>query len=163
MLISGIQTKWFSYTYKHASTHVHIFFSIVGYYKILNIVPCAIQYDLVVYLFYTEYCVSAHLKLLIYPSSLELCFSHWQDRQVLGNFENKNNKCSWEGKQLLMHSSSLLSALRIPFFEMNGERRQPHQPPRTFDESSSRSGVQKVGRGVHSTDGLVLEPPHRLL
>ena len=69
VLISGIQTKWFSYTYKHASTHVHIFFSIVGYYKILNIVPCAIQYDLVVYLFYTEYCVSAHLKLLIYPSS----------------------------------------------------------------------------------------------
>ena len=79
----------------------------------------------------------------------------------MGNFENKNNKCSCEGKQLLMHSSSLLSALRIPFFEMNGERRQPHQPPRTFDESSSRSGVQKVGRGVHSTDGL--GPAHALL
>ena len=31
------------------------FFSIIGYYKILNIVPCAIQYRwvLVVYLFYT--------------------------------------------------------------------------------------------------------------
>ena len=28
------------------------FFSIVVYYKILNIVPCAIQYGIVVYLFY---------------------------------------------------------------------------------------------------------------
>ena len=49
VLIYGIQTKWFSYTYKHASTQMHIFFSSVGYYKILNIVPCAIQCDLVVY------------------------------------------------------------------------------------------------------------------
>ena len=28
------------------------FFSHIGYYKILSIVPCAIQYILVVYLFY---------------------------------------------------------------------------------------------------------------
>ena len=38
------------------------------YYRILNIVPCAIQWDLVVCLFYIEYFVYANLKLLIYPS-----------------------------------------------------------------------------------------------
>ena len=46
------------YIYTHAHPHTHtyifffIFFSIVVYYRILNIVPCAIQKDLVVYLFY---------------------------------------------------------------------------------------------------------------
>ena len=95
MLISGIQTKCFSYTYKHASTHVQIFFSIVGYYKILNIVPCAIQYDLVVYLFYTAYCVSANLKLLIYLSSriciLKCNFSRLKKKfKKIKSFKNGN-------------------------------------------------------------------------
>ena len=39
--------KWFSYTY----IHIFWFLSIIGYYKILNIIPCAIQQDLIVYLF----------------------------------------------------------------------------------------------------------------
>ena len=61
--------KWFGFTYKyiyifiisrervciHIHTHIYIvfffkFFSIVGYYKILNIVPFAVS--VVVYLFY---------------------------------------------------------------------------------------------------------------
>ena len=46
--------KWFSYThiYTHILTFSFIFFSIMVYHRILNIVPCAIQYDLVVYPFY---------------------------------------------------------------------------------------------------------------
>ena len=40
----------------------------------------------------------------------------------LGHFVNKNNKCNCEGKQLLAHSSSLLSALRIP---PKADKRQP--------------------------------------
>ena len=41
--------------------YIYIFyrlFSVIGYYKILRIVPCAIQEDLVVYLFYSRvlYC-----------------------------------------------------------------------------------------------------------
>ena len=42
--------------YIHKHTHIYKFlfrlFSIIGYYEILNIVPSAIQYVLVVYLFY---------------------------------------------------------------------------------------------------------------
>ena len=71
------------------------FFSIVGYYKILNIVPCAIQYDLVVYLFYTAYCVSANLKLLIYLSSriciLKCNFSRLKKKfKKIKSFKNGN-------------------------------------------------------------------------
>ena len=43
------------------------FFSIIGYYKILSIVPCAKQQVLVVYLFYRQQCVYVNPKLLIYP------------------------------------------------------------------------------------------------
>ena len=43
--------KWYNYTY------VYIYFSILSsiktYFGILNTVPCTIQYDLAVYLFYT--------------------------------------------------------------------------------------------------------------
>ena len=46
------------------------FFSIIGYYKILNIVPCAMQQDLVIYLFHIQQFVSVNPKLLIYPSLL---------------------------------------------------------------------------------------------
>ena len=41
--------KWFGYTYTNI---FFIFFSIMIYYRILNIVPCATQQGLVVYLFY---------------------------------------------------------------------------------------------------------------
>ena len=52
MLVSGVQ---------HSDSVIYIsiyisffrFFSLIGYYKILSIVPCAIQQVLVVYLFYT--------------------------------------------------------------------------------------------------------------
>ena len=44
------------------------FFSIVGYHKMLTAVPCAVQV-FVVYLFYTQQCVFANHKLLIYPST----------------------------------------------------------------------------------------------
>ena len=40
------------------------------YYRILNIVPCAIQKVLVVCLFYIQWCVSVNPILLIYPSPL---------------------------------------------------------------------------------------------
>ena len=45
VLVSGIQQRIQLYI------HFFIFFSIVVYYRILNIVPCDIQ-DCVVYLFY---------------------------------------------------------------------------------------------------------------
>ena len=32
--------------------YIYLFFFIIGYYKILNILPCAVQEDFVVYLFY---------------------------------------------------------------------------------------------------------------
>ena len=44
MLVSGV---WQSDSVIHTHTHTHIcifrFFSLVGYYRILNIVPCAVQ------------------------------------------------------------------------------------------------------------------------
>ena len=47
MLVSGIQQSD-----SVAYIFFFRFFSIIGYYKILNIVPCAIQWALVGYLFY---------------------------------------------------------------------------------------------------------------
>ena len=47
---------------------VYIFFSIIIYYRILDIVPCAQQQDLAVYPFYIEQFVSANPRLLIFPS-----------------------------------------------------------------------------------------------
>ena len=46
------------------------------YYSILNIVACAIQWDLFVYLFYTLQFVSAFPKFLIYPSPIPFPFGH---------------------------------------------------------------------------------------
>ena len=42
------------YIYVHVCVHIFFFrlFSIIGYYKILSVVPCAIQKVLVGYLFY---------------------------------------------------------------------------------------------------------------
>ena len=49
MLVSGIQPS-------DSDIYIYIFFlrfsSVIPYYKMLNIVPCAIQWVLVVYLFY---------------------------------------------------------------------------------------------------------------
>ena len=42
------------------------FFSLIGYYKILDIIPCAIQQVLVVYLIYIQQYVCVNPKLLIY-------------------------------------------------------------------------------------------------
>ena len=66
MLVSAVQQS-------DSAIHTYIsiffrFFSLIGYYKILSIVPCAIQWVLVVYLFYIQYCVSINPKFLIYPS-----------------------------------------------------------------------------------------------
>ena len=41
-------------------------FSTIGYYKILNRAPCAIQY-IAVYLFYILYCIPVNPRLLIHP------------------------------------------------------------------------------------------------
>ena len=50
--------QWFSYIYMYTDTHIYVyfrFFSIIGYYKILSIVPCAIQWSLlVIYLIYSS-------------------------------------------------------------------------------------------------------------
>ena len=35
--------QWFSYIYIYIYIYIYRFFSLIGYYKILNIVPCAIQ------------------------------------------------------------------------------------------------------------------------
>ena len=45
-----------------------MFFPIMVYYRILNLVP-GVMWEFVVYLFYIWQCVSANPKLLIYPSS----------------------------------------------------------------------------------------------
>lgn len=44
------------------------FFSFIGYYKILNIVPCAVEKVLVGYLFYMQQCVYINPNFLIYSS-----------------------------------------------------------------------------------------------
>ena len=46
------------------------FFSIIGYYKVQNMVPCAIQQALVIYLFYIQQCVSVNPKFPIYLPQL---------------------------------------------------------------------------------------------
>ena len=35
--------EYWSYIYVYTHTHFFRFFSIIGYYKLLNIVPCAVQ------------------------------------------------------------------------------------------------------------------------
>ena len=52
--VSHVQ-QGFNYTYFFR------FFSIIGYYKVLKIVPCAIQQVLVVYLFYKQEYVSVSI------------------------------------------------------------------------------------------------------
>ena len=65
MLVSGVQQSdsyiyIYIYIYIYTRTHLYIymfffrFVFIICYYKILNIVPCAIQLDLVVYFVYSN-------------------------------------------------------------------------------------------------------------
>ena len=73
VLISGIQQSDSIYIY----IVFFIVFSIIGCYKILNVVPCAIHQDLVFYLFCMQQFVFANPKFLIYsfPTSPEFfCF-----------------------------------------------------------------------------------------
>ena len=58
------------YTYIYIYVYIFLFrfFSIIVYYKILSIVPCAIQQVLVGYLFYKYIVAYFNPKLLIYPS-----------------------------------------------------------------------------------------------
>ena len=53
----------------HRYTHMLFFrfFSIIDYYKILSIVPCAIQLILVIHLSYIQQCIYGNLIFLIYP------------------------------------------------------------------------------------------------
>ena len=75
VLVSGVQQRDSDididididrYRYRYRYRYV------IGYYKVLNIVPCAIQYNLIVYLFYIRQCVSLNTKLLIYAPSFSL-------------------------------------------------------------------------------------------
>ena len=52
------------------------FFSHIGYYRKLNRVPCALQWELVGYLFYIQQCVCINPKLLIYPSPSPFLFGN---------------------------------------------------------------------------------------
>ena len=63
VLVSGVQPSDLA-----LYTFFFIISSIIGYYKILSIVPCATQQVLVYSdLFYTQYCAYFNPKLLIYP------------------------------------------------------------------------------------------------
>ena len=74
-----LHCRWILYCLSHQRSpyeciHTNIcifflrFFSIIVYYKILTIVLCAIQQDLVAYLFSIQQFVSMNPKLLVYPS-----------------------------------------------------------------------------------------------
>ena len=67
------------YIYTHTHTHTHIFtiaFAIMLYHRILNIVLCAIQQDLV-YPFYIQKLTSAKPNLPLHPSLNSLpCGKH---------------------------------------------------------------------------------------
>ena len=60
MLCFCYTAKWFSfiyvcvYIYMYIYIYTHIFFSIMVYHKMLNIVPCAIQQDFVIYSIYNS-------------------------------------------------------------------------------------------------------------
>ena len=58
--------------YTHTHTHIYIFIfrflAIIRYCKIFIVVPCATQYDLVVYLVYIQKHGSINPKLLVYSS-----------------------------------------------------------------------------------------------
>ena len=49
LLLHHKVTQIYICTHTHTHTHSFIFFSIMVYHRTLNIVPCAVQKDLVVY------------------------------------------------------------------------------------------------------------------
>ena len=57
---------WFSYFFW--------LYSIIGYYKILNIIPCAIQQILVAYLLYVQWFFSPLLLICPSPEVLLFCY-----------------------------------------------------------------------------------------
>ena len=75
----GTQTVRHDWVTQH-STYIYFFrfFSIVGYYKILNIILCPTQYVPVVYLFYVYWCVSDNPQFHIYPSLPGLVSLKWK-------------------------------------------------------------------------------------
>ena len=60
VLVSGVQ---------QTDSYIR-FFSLIGYYKILSVVPCAIPYIFIGYSFYIQQCAYVNAKLLRYLSSL---------------------------------------------------------------------------------------------
>ena len=78
------------------------FFSIIGYYKILKIVPCALQQVLVVYLFYVWWYVCVNSKLLIYlsppPISSLVSKRNFLEMDLLGS---RLGSSTWLGKAKL--------------------------------------------------------------
>ena len=71
VLVSGILQSDSIYTNIYKYIHICIFFfrffSTIIYYKILNVVPYAMEQHLIVYLSYIQQFLFANHKLLIYP------------------------------------------------------------------------------------------------
>ena len=78
-------------------------FSIIGYYKILSIVPCAIQQAPDVYLCYIQQCAYVNPKLLIYPLP----------RPAISPLVTIN-LCSVSESLSVLEISSLVSCFQIP-------------------------------------------------
>ena len=68
MLCFCCTVKWLRYTYIYILFHILF---IMVYHRVLNMVPCAVQQDLV-YLSYMWQFASAHPKLRVQPPSLPL-------------------------------------------------------------------------------------------
>ena len=72
------------YVYIYIYTHTHIFmlfflfFSIMVYHRIMNIILCAIQSDLVVHPFYIEEFPSASSKFSLYPMPLSFPLGNYK-------------------------------------------------------------------------------------
>ena len=67
LLEAYIQLYIYIYIYIHIYIFFFRFFSLIDYYNILSIVPCAIEQVLVGYIFYIQQCVYVNPN-LIYPS-----------------------------------------------------------------------------------------------
>ena len=93
VLISGVQQS-------ESDTHKNIsfrFFPHIGHYRVLDIIPCAIQYVLISYLFYIQYCVYSILNLYIYctqniPGFVSLKFIQIGDRLEDKECKNMNTR-----------------------------------------------------------------------
>ena len=83
----------------------NIFFFIIIYYRILNIIPCATQEDLILYLFYIQQLVSVNPKLQIYPFPPSFPFGNHK----FVFYVCESVLCSYYGKQ---HGGSLKSQIQ---------------------------------------------------